>query len=272
MKMTQAIDVWDAKTFGEELMSTLYAEEQLVRDYIAAEEANDALRESIGSLAGLRVNPHWREYNDGFLANVERRLERCFVRAWHYTRLTESEVDAMRAGGIRISTLKGARERLDARVAAGDMAQEVSDELFNSSPSHDRMQFEGRSNRFWAASHPIPIEDGDVTPLLARWGGEIVHMWLEDPRLERIVANLGRPRVIELSVPLDATRSAYAAAKATVATFVRSLGLSPDFDDFSVCIERPLGPESVLAVHTEGDSVFGRIGRAYPIGFISLES
>lgn len=189
------------------------------------------------------------------------------IRAWHYTRLTDSEVDMLRASGIQLSTKETARQRLDEQVATGEISVEIASALFAASPLHDYQQLDARSNRFWLTSDPLNVKDRGVTLLLNNWGGEVVYFWLETPDLQKIVGKIGKSRVLEVAVPLSATRHAYVAAKAMVANFARSIGCVPDFGAFDLCAVRPLGPETVLAIHSEGEAAFERIGRGYPITF-----
>jgi hypothetical protein len=260
------IDVWDIETFGEDLIALLHANAELVRDYILTDRDISLERETSGLRAIYRSNPHAESYLQ-FLERLGQRMERVTIRAWHYTRLTDSEVDALRAAGVQLSTLEAMRRRLDAQVAAGQISVEIANALLEASVLHDRQQVASRSNRFWMTSHPLAVEDDGVTLLLDNWGGEVVYFWLQDRHLEQVVGGIGRPRVIEIGVPLDATCHAYVAGKAVVASFARSLGYIPDFGAFDLSAIRPLGPQSVLAVHTEGEATFSHVGKEYPINF-----
>ena len=57
-----------------------------------------------------------------------------------------------------------------------------------------------------------------------------------------------------------------------VAAFVRSRGATPAKNAFDLCIEHPLSPMAVLAVHTEGERPFIEMGRGYPVGFIDVDA
>jgi hypothetical protein len=265
------IDVWDVNTFDKDLMARLRANAELVRDYIATDrDISIERREAPGLRTTLLSNPHAKSYRR-FLESLGHDMEARAIRAWHYTRLTDSEVDVLRTAGIRLSTSEATRQRLDSQVAAGQISVEIGNALFEKSPLRDRQQSEARSGRFWMTSHPLDVEDGGVTLLLANWGGEVVYFWLQDVDLERIVAGIGSPRVIEVGVRLDATTQSYVAGESVVATFARSIGCRPDFGAFDLCAIRPLGPQAVLAVHTEGESAFDLIGKGYPVDFCALE-
>jgi hypothetical protein len=261
---TDPIDVWDAETFGEDLIAVLRANAELVRDYIVTDHDISLEREASGLGPIYRSNPHAESYLH-FLETLGDRIKRSTIRAWHYTRLTDSEVDTLRTAGVHLSTFDTMRQRLDAQVAAGEISVEVANALLRASVLHDRQQIASRSGRFWMTSHPLAVEDNGVTLLLNSWGGEVVYFWLQDRHLEQVVGGIGKPRVIEIAVPLDETDHAYAAGKAVVATFARRLGHIPDFGMFDLCAIHSLGPEAVLAVRTQGEATFDRIGKDYPI-------
>lgn len=261
--MASFLDVWDIDTFDDELISMLCANANLLSDYIAAERHLEIERRRSVE-ARLRSNSFYDTYRE-FLEDVGLLMSRRSIRAWHYTRLTDSEVASLRAGGIELSTMETARRRLDTLVTAGAFSAETATALLAESPLHDNGQRKARQGQFCLTSDPLAVEDSGVTLLLNSWGGEVLYFWLESAHLKEIVAAIGSPRVLEIRVPVDAIRNAYQAADAVVASFARSLGCVPDFDYFDVFAIRALGPDAVLAVHTKGDATFDRIGKGYPI-------
>lgn len=267
---TKPIDVWNVGTFDKDLMAELRHNADLVRDYTAAERSLDLEREASGLADPPPGNPHCVAYLD-FLDGFAERMQTLTIRGWHYTRLTDYEVETLRTGGIYLSTPETTRRRLDAQVTAGQILVETADLLLLGSPFHDREQFESRVNKFWVTSHPHDVKNRDVTLLLSNWGGEAVYFWQTDPQLQDVVSRIGKARVIEVAVPLDATRGCYWASKAVVATFARTLGCVPDFVAFDLCAIRPLGAEAILAVHTEGEAAFEALGSGYPINYRVFE-
>ena len=187
--MAGLIDVWDVDTFGEDLIIQLHANAELVRNYIATEQEIFLEREAAGLRAVYRSNRHAESYLR-FLECLGQHMAARTIRAWHYTRLTDSEVNTLRRAGIKLSTLETTRQRLDAQVAAGQISVEIGNALFEASPLHDPQQLESRSNRFWMISHPTEVEDYSVTLLLANWGGEVVYFWLraQAPHLQQMSA------------------------------------------------------------------------------------
>jgi hypothetical protein len=106
---------------------------------------------------------------------------------------------------------------------------------------------------------------------MAYWGGEVASFWTKDPVLLSPLAATGQPRVIELTVSLALTRHSWLAGKTVVATFGRTLGCIPSKHFFDLCVATPLRPDSVLRVHSEGDSSFRAMGLSYPEGYVDVD-
>lgn len=178
------------------------------------------------------------------------------------------QIHAIRQGGIYPNTLDTLRRRLDAMVARGVLSGADADALFAASPCHHPEQRPGRLGKFWISSDPIPVEDGGVELLLGNWSGESTYFWLRDERLQKLVGDIGRSRILELAVPMSQTRHDYRASKAVIGTFARSLGCRTDRGAFDLyCIEQ-LGAGGVLAIHGDGDVSYGAMARGYPEGFV----
>lgn len=262
------IDVWNPESFDDELRTALDANAELIRNYLLTDEANDAARERRHDASPYPSNAYGAAYH-ALLDTLSEQIHDRVIRAWHYTRLTDPEVDALRNAGIQLSNLDSLRDRLGAQVLAGTISREIGSLLFASSPLHNLGQYRARANKFWMTSHPIETSEArDVELLLGNWGGEATYFWLEDPQLQAVVSTIGRPRVVEVAVPVDATPQAYSASKSIVASYARAIHCEPNFGAFDLCATRALEPDCILAVHTEGDETFGRLARGYPAGYI----
>lgn len=68
----------------------------------------------------------------------------------------------------------------------------------------------------------------------------------------------------QIGRPLVHSHHGYSTAVAVVATYGRLLGCRTDIHADT---HQPLGPEHVLAVHSEGEPNFGVMARGYPVGF-----
>jgi hypothetical protein len=259
------IDVWNVATFDDELAAHLRAAADLIRDYLTTSRRQYLEREASDHTQPYPINPYGSEYvayTDGLVPWMQARS----IRAWHYTRMTDAEAAALQRDGVHLSDLAAIRRRLDGQIAAGAFSADVAEALFVGSPFQSE-QLESRSGKFWMVSHPRDIEDSGVELLLESWGGEAVYFWQRDPDLQSLLKRIGRPRVIELAVPLAATNHAYSAGRAVVSAYARTLGCHAEGGAFDLYARQALGPEAILKIHSEGDTTFGAIARGYPAGF-----
>lgn len=266
------IDVWDLETFDPDLIAVLAAEADTVRSYMVRDH-EIFLAHDLGRGPERAILRPENAHAGAFMALKERlgaEMKTRTIRAWHYTRLTDEEADALRKTGVEISTVESLRARLAARVAAGDFSQAVADALFAASPFHSD-QLEGRTGKFWMTSHPVVIDDTGVEPLMARWGGEVASFWLQDAGHLETLAAIGRRAIVELAVPLELTRHAHSAGEAIIATFGRSLGCVPSKHAFDVYVTAPLPGTAVLAIHSDADPTFSDVAVTYPAGFVDVD-
>jgi hypothetical protein len=260
------VDVWDVATFDQELISNLRTETQLVRDYLTTDRRLFEEREASDHRMAHRTNPYGRDYM-AFVEQIGRDiLQVRTIRAWHYTRLVDAEVNIIRETGVYPSTLKTLRRRLNAQVTAKAFSAADANTLYKASPFHEQENI--RSGRFWMTSDPTAPDDGGVRLLLGNWGGEATYFWLEDERLKKLVAVIGRARILEIAIPVSKTREWYSAGKAVVAAYARTLGCRPDRGAFDLYSTTSLEPAAVLAIHSEGDANFASMARGYPAGFM----
>lgn len=270
--MPGVIDVWDARTFDLGLLEVL---EEQAEEIVGYFDTDHAIFLSYDNVDGpdrpiMRPdNPHAAAYY-ALLDRVGDLMASRTIRAFHYTRLTDDEVAELRRSGIHLSTPTTLRRRLDALVVSGALPAEIGDRLYDASPFHSE-QRDARSEKFWMASHPIAVDDNGVAPLMARWGGEVASFWVSDAALSAPLTRLGKARIAEIAVPLEATRHSHAASKAVVATFGRARGAIPEKSDFDLYLKAPLPATAVFALHTEGDAAFTAMGRTYPAGFIDVD-
>lgn len=263
------IDVWDLTTFDDELRADLDAHADMIRDYMVTSRRKWLEREASDHTMPYPENPYAGEFV-WVKEHIMRLMERRTIRAWHYTRLTDEEVAALRRSGIYPSSLGNIQARLDAQVAAGSFSRETADRLYRDSPYHSD-QRGSRSDKFWMTSHPLDHDDGGVELLLESWGGEAVYFWQRDKALQDLLKRIGRARVLEIAMPLAYSRHGYSAAEAVVSTYCRTLGCRPDSHAFDLYSIEPLAPDHVLAVHSEGEPTYATLGRGYPAEYTDGE-
>jgi hypothetical protein len=259
------IDVWDIQSYDAELRGHLDAHADQIRNYMDTSRRLWLEREASDHTRPYPHNP----YADEFIRvsdHIGRLMEERTIRAWHYTRMTDAEVDALRRRGIKLSTMDTMLSRLAAQVEAGAFDEAVSQRLLAGSPLHAD-DYGARSNKFWMVSHPHDVEDSGVELLLGHWGGEVIYFWQREPDLQALLQRIGRPRVIEVAVPMASAFSSSFAGSAVVAAYGRSLGCHYDSKMFDLYAHQPLGRESVLAIHSEGEPAFAGLGRTYPASY-----
>jgi hypothetical protein len=96
-------------------------------------------------------------------------------------------------------------------------------------------------------------------------------MWVRNETLTAALERLGRPRIIELAVPVTLADRSFYAARAVIAAFARSRGGIPGKFAFDLRVSSPLPPAAVLDVHTEGEPAFEGMGRGYPASFVDID-
>ena len=197
------IDVWNLDTFDAALLTGLNSERDLLRNYALTEKKQFLEREAADGWVPSASNPYAAERNCFIERVIMPAMEQRTIRAWHYTRLTDSEVTLLTSGGVYVSTLEQIRRRLDVQVSALTLSAETADALYAASPFH--LQNNSRAGKFWMTSHPVSADNSGVELLLQHWGGEGVYFWLKDAQLVEQVKRFGRPRVIELAVPMKVT-------------------------------------------------------------------
>ncbi|MBN8197766.1 hypothetical protein [Thalassospira povalilytica] len=262
------IDLWDVDTFDADVIDLLEKNEAVVRNYVEEENriflSYDLQRDQ--SLFIRPRNQHATAYME-LEENVHDLIASSSIRGFHYTRLTEDEVERLGCHGIELSSSDTLRNRLAAQVNFGRISKESASQLYNLSPLQNG-QKENRSGQFWLASYPVVVTDHRVQPLLGHWGGEVVYMWLQNPSLIQMVEKIGRATVLEVCVPLSATNDVFSASKAIVRTFAHSLGLNAENGEFDVCVRENLPPEAILKVHQEDSMEFKSLGCGYPESYV----
>ena len=264
------IDVWNIVTFDDALVMMLREHGDLARDYLTTSRRQWIERELSDHTQPHAINPYGSGYI-GFVEAVGRAMESRTIRAWHYCRMTDDEVQALRRSGISLSTIETLRARLDAQVRAGALSSVEAEGLFAASPFHSD-QHGARAGKYWMTSHPVAPDDSGVELLVGHWGGEVAYFWLRDQALIDRVAALGRGRVVEVAVPVAVTRHSYSAGEAVVATFARTLGCKPDKKAFDLYAARPLGPEAILSIHSEDEIQYAALGSAFPAKYVDTDT
>ena len=175
------IQPWNPSTFNSEIIRVLNDNSDLIYDFFSEDSRlmNEHLNsDPYESLKPNRFHSCYTNLLEDILTPV---LAESRIIVWHYTRLTDFEVNLMQEN-IVPSSLSYLQKRLDALVAEGILSTEESKLIFELSPYHT--QAKSRENMLWTVTVPLPCDDHGVAPLLGYWGGESAYFRLTNEPLK----------------------------------------------------------------------------------------
>jgi hypothetical protein len=245
------LDTSDPKTFDEELLVVLRGNHNLMQNYLMRERE---IFETYDNYYGrgrppLRPDNHFWPPFQAFRDSLTPLMETRFIRGFHYTRMTDAELEIMRADGIRLSTPSFLKARLNALVSEDLLTVDEVQAILDQSPF--KTQLDIRQNVFWMVSARLPMEDEGVKPLLAAWGGEVASMHLKDNDILAKLQSIGRPRMIEVGAPLSATNKTYSAACGVVGAYALQHGWPSEDGAFDFYVTRDLPADALLDFFTQ---------------------
>jgi len=253
------IDLWDLNTLPAATLELVNDNADLIRDYYSRESSIMEFRRN-STLRDVIPTNEFHDRIKDLEAAIQNSIMSETIRGFHYTRLTDDEVQATKRRGIVMTSLQMFREKLDAIVAAGLMSQERSDYVYEHSPLSTG-DYGDRAGTFWATTHPLSIDDSGITPFHESWGGEISRWAIEDEGTLENLRCIGKPRVIEVAIPITLTGLvASRIAEQIIAVKGHEPRLPGGFGA-DICISEPLPAANVLCVLTEGDPNFAALGR-----------
>ncbi len=248
------LDTSNPKTFDDELLVALRGNHTVIQDYLIRDrEIFETYDNYYGPDRPLPRpdNPHsipFQAFQERLIPLMETRV----IRGFHYTRMTDAELETMRAQGIHLSTPSYLETRLDALLSAGLLTVDEVRTILDQSPF--KTQLDIRQNMFWMVSSRLPMDDGGVKPLLAAWGGEVASMHLTDQGLLAKLQSIGRPRMIEIAAPLSATNQTFSAACAVVAAYALQYGWPSEEGVFDFYVKKDLPADALLSVFTQDNA------------------
>ena len=138
------IDVWNVETFDDELRGDLDVHGDVIRDYMLTSRREWLEREASDRTMPYPENPYAGEFI-WVKEHIMRLMEARTIRAWHYTRMTDEEIGALRQGGevcLGIAHAAGGFLRSGGGAAAAgtagsNAAVPVADHLFDLGGVHD---------------------------------------------------------------------------------------------------------------------------------------
>jgi hypothetical protein len=263
------IDLWDIGTYDEEILGHLERNKEIIDGYFDLERKKDIMVSKLATWEPIQPNPFQVDYI-GTLESLGEIMSTKTVRAFHYSRMTDGEVEAALSDGIVPTSVEFLKKRVDRQIAAGRMTPEQGTRIITRSPLHADF---GVRKGFWSTTVPFHPADPAVKLLVEHWGGESAY-WLfvgtEDEDMIDLLKGIGRGRIIEIAIPLkDANEglAEFSVARTAVREYARSRGYEIYSGGLDLDIERPLPSDVILRVHTEGDKDYVKMGSGYPSSF-----
>jgi hypothetical protein len=247
----RVLDTSAPTTFDDELLDALRNHHSLIQGYLLREREIFETYDNYYGRGRPLCRPHnqfWSPFQalrDSLIPLMETRA----IRGFHYTRMTDEELEIMRANGISLSTPSFLEMRLNALVSADLLTFDEVKIILDQSPF--KTQLDIRQNMFWMVSSRVNMDDQGVKPLLATWGGEVASMFLKDNDLFAKLQSIGRPRMVEVCAPISATDKAYSAACSVVAAYALQHGWPSEDGVFDFYVTKDLPANALLDVFTQ---------------------
>lgn len=258
----ELLDVWSSSTFGRQLCAELHESQAVIERYhheSARLEGLDPDEDLAECLAG---NQYFGEF-EALQLRVAEALAGREIRVWHYTRLFDFEIAAMKKA-IELSTEERMRARLIEVKRRGHLTEQEFQKLLEGSAL--KTQRKNRENLFFCIASPVSVTDRGVELLLGNWGGEVVYFHQKDETLQRKLRTMGFPRVVEVAVEISDPLLRYSLAGCILNTCALDLGfpLYPGSIDLGIKEDPPAA--KVVRIHTYGEHDYQELGRTYPDG------
>ena len=240
-----AIDINNPDSYPDALVGLMNENSELFFAYQESEA--EALQSRLkGNLDYLCMrNEYYSEYSNFLETKLLSMVKKQSIFGWHFTRLTESELNNIKIEGIIPSSSYFLETRLTTLVESGILSASEKISIIESSPLQNEQQRKSREGKFWFVSKKFPSDDGRVELLLNHWGGEVAYFWIHDETLKTKLQQIGNAKVIEATVPIDMIKQAHSASEAILANYLdpeKRYDINREFDFY---IEKPLAPELI---------------------------
>ncbi len=124
------IDLWDTCTYDEEMLDSLESHKEIIDGYFDLARKKDAMVAKLPTWEPIQPN----RFTGDYMAAVEglgQIKSTKTLRAFHYTRMTEGELEILQAQGIVPTSMK---QRVNRQVAAGRLTEEQGHRIVTPAP------------------------------------------------------------------------------------------------------------------------------------------
>jgi hypothetical protein len=186
------------------------------------------------------------------LDRIDHALTGSSILAYHCTRFTEDELQAVRTQGLIALNAEGMFERLARRVQAGDLTQTDATRMLERFKTTTAAHPETRIGKVWAAPSKGALLDEDgLSTRLTYWGGEAILSLTHPDR--HVLAGIGTACVVEFLAPVS--KLCFALAE-SLAAFTLHQGDNADAELCDICIEASIAGADVRRIVRRSDADF----------------
>ncbi|WP_299940027.1 hypothetical protein [uncultured Nitratireductor sp.] len=262
------IDIWDTQSYDEPLLELLHENQKVIYGYFEEEKKIDDESSRKKTWSPPRSNPFVHGYHD-IQEKISALMQDRTIRVFHYTRMTDAEVDRFMGDGIIPTSLEFLEVRINRVVQEELITAEQGKEIFKRSPLHSPALY-GVRKGFWTTTGAFHPTDPGVNLLLEHWGGESAYWCItgeNDDELTDTLRNLGRGRIFEIHLPVADANHGNANTSLgapIVREYARTLGFDIYPEARDITIYEPAPPSVIIRHHNEGDEKYDHFGRGYP--------
>lgn len=181
-------------------------------------------------------------------------------RGYHCTRLTDSEIQHIRANGMQLPNKELLHKRIDSIKQEGLINSLCCEHLKNINQADEP----SRAGRIWFCFFP-PYRDGQGLERLFRsWGGEALYNSHEsDPVYGPILKRIGTPCIIEAYVPIISLPRYDGLEDKVVRRYLVNRGLKTAEGLDESCAEQPIPSQNIFRIIPFSDSAFLKLTQCY---------
>jgi hypothetical protein len=254
----------DVGTWPARLMATFDAHEALLRAYHTEEQRtldDDAWRPpnlpDYVPMALRPSNPFFAERQQ-FLGSLRSEyFAELALRGFHCTRLTDDEVERIRAEGMTPPSLESLQRRISALASGGLISTRAAQRMARENDASDPT----RAGRIWFVFTAAPLRcQTGVESLFRYWGGESLYRRHDrDPETGPIVTSVGVARIVEAIVPLADIGPTAFPDKQFVQQFLAARGVAVLDRDYVDRVVVPIPAERIRRVVSRSDDAFASL-------------
>lgn len=128
-------------------------------------------------------------------------LNQYLLHGYHCTRLTENEIDVIRANGMSLPNGEFLKKRIQALITDQLISTQIAEQLIKRNQADEKY----RANQIWFCFYDPYLADQDgIERFFRSWGGEALYNSHEsDPETGIILNAIGIPCIIEAVVPIS---------------------------------------------------------------------